>query len=65
MEQSMHNISTPPIIQNVSRLETIAEEELTYPDLSEESLAEDVPKSSNNKDVSDSQMNILKNCKKL
>ena len=44
MEQPMHNISTPPIIQNVSRLETIAEEELTYPDLSEESLAEDVPK---------------------
>ena len=49
----MHNISTPPIIQNVSRLETIAEEELTCPDWSEESLAEDVPKSSNNKDVSD------------
>ena len=40
----MYNVSTPPIIQNVSRLETIAEEELTCPDLSEESLAEDVPK---------------------
>ena len=49
----MLNMSTPPMIQNVLRLETIAEEELTCSDLSEESLEEDVPKSRNNKDVSD------------
>ena len=55
----MYNVSTSPIIQNVSRLETIAEEELTYPDLSEESLAEDVPKSSNTKDVSDELQDTL------
>ena len=47
----MLNMSTPPMIQNVLRLETIAEEELTCSDLSEESLEEGVLKSSNNQDV--------------
>ena len=49
----MLNMSTPPMIKNVLRLETIAEEELTCSELSEESLEEGVLKSSNNKDVLD------------
>ena len=39
------------MIQNVFRLETIAEEDLTCTELSEESHGEDVPKSNNNKNV--------------
>ena len=48
----MQRGSTPPMIQNVFRLETIAEEELTCQELSEED-GEDVPTSSNNKDLLD------------